>query len=576
MRFRGVKVILRDGLEVTDQLRKDMFLAWQDLQLLHATQPGPQYKYKVGGNKSWKVSSLNGVDRIELLGYPPEKKQEKRRPKIRQRDQVLIWPAFEVYTRNWGRGDYKGIVICRGGGFEPPYEFIPKELFPKEVLPYDEPDQSAGPLPEERNWLGISKRKDVIRLRYEDLEPIGIAEATDCWASGLPYTSGTTFSSPEIRSQACTYYEELVTNSEMCVAEGYPAEWTEKHYNAIARAYQSWTSIATRSDQKVMSYRIEGDPDWEYWDSYTYYYTKDSSGTFNPGTKPTARILNTPTNWYHHESGSGSGEVPITQETGRKYNFASDAPWPDTIYWFVYCTYDNGYTQQDTEDWVVSLVEDNIAAGAGYSNSEYPRMQLGVSNYSSTTEIVDVYFFGWDTAVYDNDTFAFLVQENISTRVLTYNDTGYYPLLAEECPGDHSYQGGPAESDLQTTSAYSDYVFVLNQDRMVVDVGSASMTYTQVDTEDIKLFKNGDRYDAMGSFYVYESDSSWNLIRECFGFSHIMQAGENPAILTTTLFNSFGFDYQPLPDITDDDGNALYPYFYRLIRETVTIIEEYI
>jgi len=86
MQFRGVKVVLRDGLEPTKQVRQDIFNAWETLQGLHRTQPGGQYKYAISGNKSWKVSSLNGVDRIEVLGYKPkvEKKPVEKLIKLKR------------------------------------------------------------------------------------------------------------------------------------------------------------------------------------------------------------------------------------------------------------------------------------------------------------------------------------------------------------------------------------------------------------------------------------------------------------------------------------------------------------
>ena len=83
MQFRGVEVKMRDGLDVTDQVHQDMYHAWLDLQNLHRTHPGSQYKSMVS-DKGWKVSSLSGVDEIKLLGgYHIVREEEKEEKKIK-------------------------------------------------------------------------------------------------------------------------------------------------------------------------------------------------------------------------------------------------------------------------------------------------------------------------------------------------------------------------------------------------------------------------------------------------------------------------------------------------------------
>lgn len=77
MQYKGTKVVLRDGLELTKQVQQDIVIAWQQLQNLHRTQPGKQYKCMVSG-KGWKISSLDGRDKIEILGYKQEEKKEEK------------------------------------------------------------------------------------------------------------------------------------------------------------------------------------------------------------------------------------------------------------------------------------------------------------------------------------------------------------------------------------------------------------------------------------------------------------------------------------------------------------------
>jgi hypothetical protein len=237
-----------------------MFLAWQDLQLLHATHPGLQYKHKFGGNKSWKVSSLGGVDRIELLGYPKEEKPIVIKPKIRQRKKIFIWPAFEVTDIS---GNDLGIVICRGGGFEPPYEFISSQDIPDGKLPEDLPDAPAGELPEKRNWRGIPRGYNVNSILYEDLETAGIAELDTAYTRAWTYENSSTESVGAPTNLYCgTDFTDEIVNAEACVNDyGYEASFTAKLERAAALKVASRTQTEAASVDLGFSYSLEGDPD---------------------------------------------------------------------------------------------------------------------------------------------------------------------------------------------------------------------------------------------------------------------------------------------------------------------------
>lgn len=79
---------------------------------------------------------------------------------------IRYYPAMEVYRKYGSR--IVGIVLCKGGGFEPPYEFVPKE-----DLPWDVSDEKPEVLPGERTWFYPGAQ--YLNRRLDDIPPKGIA-----------------------------------------------------------------------------------------------------------------------------------------------------------------------------------------------------------------------------------------------------------------------------------------------------------------------------------------------------------------------------------------------------------------
>ncbi len=119
MQYRGTKVIIRDGLTVTARVKQDIYKAWLKLQNLHRTHPGAQYKAKLAGHGGWKISSLNGVDVINILGYPEgEEEEKKKKPKFK--DTLFFVPGICLIPNDdtrkieyyWGKPSSYYISIC--------------------------------------------------------------------------------------------------------------------------------------------------------------------------------------------------------------------------------------------------------------------------------------------------------------------------------------------------------------------------------------------------------------------------------------------------------------------------------
>ncbi len=130
MQFRGTKVILRDGLDVTDQVRRDIYSAWLQLQNLHRTNPGPQYKSITSG-KGWRISSMDGKDKIEILGYYKKEAPEVSLPRVKVRKKFNYYPTIDAFDSQQSNSNHIGYVLCLGGGFNPPYEFIEIDPVPR-------------------------------------------------------------------------------------------------------------------------------------------------------------------------------------------------------------------------------------------------------------------------------------------------------------------------------------------------------------------------------------------------------------------------------------------------------------
>lgn len=132
MQFRGAKVVLRDGLDLTDQVKQDIYTAWLALQNLNRMQPGMQYKSMVS-SKGWKVSSLNGKEKIEILGYLEEfKEEEKEEVKLKTEYEfipgicMIVEEDYKRYVYGYGTLNTAYISVCMTPNWHGTLAIIPE------------------------------------------------------------------------------------------------------------------------------------------------------------------------------------------------------------------------------------------------------------------------------------------------------------------------------------------------------------------------------------------------------------------------------------------------------------------
>jgi len=103
------------------------------------------------------VMSQHGLDTANI--YVPF--EEVLEPQYRESTVVSYWPAFNAHDAD---RDFIGVIVCRGGGFRPPYEFIPTD----EVLPTDRPNNvDFVEDPEKRIWEYNGKKyTDIMPGKY--------------------------------------------------------------------------------------------------------------------------------------------------------------------------------------------------------------------------------------------------------------------------------------------------------------------------------------------------------------------------------------------------------------------------
>ena len=234
-----------------------------------------------------KCTSCFGQDVVDIFvptGRPAEE------PRYIERLEQNYWPAFEAYDSADYDAEFLGIVLCKGGGFEPPYIFIDKGLLPEEKLPEDYGDRPCEELFKERFWelfdgeqFGMERRGGT---EYLDIVPSGIIDA-------------------DITQKAATVVNVSAPGGFNSIITGVDRERIESlcdYWKYCGRSKPVFTYTRTEYLYKdfVFSYLLPDEADPGNWPDYIY---EDNS--HSGGNKPSNHILNLSDNWYYSTQGIG-------------------------------------------------------------------------------------------------------------------------------------------------------------------------------------------------------------------------------------------------------------------------------
>ena len=160
------------------------------------------------------------------------------------------------------------IVLCKGGGFEPPYEYIPSGQLPEDENDVAPPE----PLPKERKWFYPGGGQ--ITRYFEDIAPVGFRDI-DLTTDVQPISDyELTGEFTKVSTWVCG---RLVTLFIGCDESPFYS-W---RYTAFAAACYDVERTENREVYNSFTYTLDEDPDSGNWDYYTY----ENSQIFG-GTKP--------------------------------------------------------------------------------------------------------------------------------------------------------------------------------------------------------------------------------------------------------------------------------------------------
>lgn len=475
------------------------------------------------------VMSQHGLDTAQIY-VPPKEEAGKQ---YIERQVVVYLPSFDAYN---AAHEIIGVVVCRGGGFQPPYEFIPTS----ETLPHDVPDNvDFAELPDIRIWEYNDKTYTDIRPgKYTPQE--SVMETPD-------NTSSLTWTITGPTAQPCCDYDWIV------------------HWVSHAGYFNEYERSHSFSHDKAITFGPGESERWPsvYWEGRDRYYWKPKEFTLNLDEQD------------FHNFESGSGACGIIEDVGyatdvddcdvakdlaiisaeairvtNEYIWDPDDPnnqWRSLA--------DPGYCFGEWEDFYY-----NVYAGCPYS--------AAYCNYVTYT---NGYFSGdWlDASIQDENHFA--VFYDIWDWV--QNTSGGW-----EMHGDW-YDG--LNNDCSSVTIDSPTALVRDVDTMVVTpkIALNQFTYSLSDYPEIlgqnSLQNSVVRYYShedfeIGLYWILGYDGGY-----IGNYIAVTASGEVISVAATPR----NYWNEEFPGVTDGDGNSVLIKDngeIRLIREEETIIEEVI
>lgn len=466
-----------------------------------------------------KCISCFGQDVVKVF-VPQQVGEVKYREDIR----IRYLPAMEVYGSKFA-SSFRGIVLCKGGGFDPPYEFF---SVPKDFLPDDKYWEEPEPLPKQRLLYNSEERK------LEDVVPKGVA------AIDLVDKTATT----SIVSWSGGFID-ILTSSVRNWWEQNPPHVDCWKYGAESSRHHSYTRTESLSVEHGLSYRLSGEADPGRWPSYVY-----EGVTYNGGNKP-SHLMNFGGNLYRIVQGSGFNDF-VHEIFLDVYQNAEK---------FV-----DGHWERDDEnvnfDSIIALAEAQVF-GIPWEFTFPRRWDFFKGNYSYS--VSKGYFRPWHHygSVMDENHYAF-VYSLWHSPDLTYNRPVADIKECVEYAGHTEPADCGADYDIVTTKEETDGPLNVVVDGVIFEVFPTkviSADSPRLQSANLKYFRVGEK--SIGLFWIEKNH--WDPIDHMYVYASVASGG-NRLVVTEMSDGSVA-----IPGVTDLEGNPVYAYGgLRLIKETIT------
>lgn len=446
-------------------------------------------------------------------------------PEYREREETSYLPAFNAYNSD---RDFIGVIICRGGGFEPPYEFIPT----KDELPDDTPDDvDFEERPDIRKWEYNDKQ-------YEDIIPTG------------KYNVHETVSETPNNAATLTWKYEL---GSIC-----------QDNDGFAGYFNEYVRTNNYNHNKAATFGPDSDTYWPsiYWEGVDKYYRKPREFTLNLGERS------------FYDRYVGSGDTGFVEDIG----FSLGPPCEDSVpeaeaiaiaafpawalSWDPETTHNPEWGRTligDFKEWEDFAWQSTSAQIYSHYNVERTAFDFG-GDYIGSIEDPDhfaIFYSTWDYKI---------------TEIVSFGYAGdpfkCLPYEPDDC-GREPYYG------IDRTTVYDIELFKIGLSGLIYNLADypEMLGADSVQNYRVRHFRIG------GDESEYEIGLYWILGRTDSNKSNyiMVKKSQDGEIIITPLTDNSPWEYQyALADLKDSDGNAVYILDYgnfRLISETVTIKE---
>lgn len=445
-------------------------------------------------------------------------------PEYREREEITYLPAFNAYNSD---KDFIGVIICRGGGFEPSYEFIPT----KEELPDDTPDdvdfEEAADL---RKWGYNDKR-------YEDIIPTG------------KYNMHRTVSETPNNASTLTW---KYTFGSICQDD-----------DGFAGYFNRYERTNTYNHNKAATFGEDSDTYWQpvYWEGVDNYYRKPREFILNLGELP------------FYDRYIGYGDTGLVETIG----FASGPPCGDSvpeaeaIARAAFSTWELAWNPDTTH-----YPESGRTLVGDYREWEEFAWQSTAAQIYSHYNVEQIIFDFGDVfigSIEDPDHFAVIYStwKYKRTETVSFDYTGNpfecLPYEADNCGhGRGDYHG------IEETIFYDIEKFKLGLSGLIYNIADYPEILGAIPIQDYRV-----RHFRIGG---YEIGLYWLLgyVDSDYISNYIMvkKSQDGEIIVTPLTGNSPWNSWYEFPDLKDSEGSPVYIKDYghfRLISETVTIKE---